>query len=359
MSRLLILLALAAVLSAGCGTRAGPAGLRMPAVAARASVSSPPTFTAPTANQADAHGSVVRGDLTGSTAVCGRTLSAPATYRHVVWIWLENRSYGEVIGPPGSAARRSAPYLNRLAESCGLATNYHNVSHPSQPNYFAAVAGTTGGVTVNCESWSCPLGDRQTLFTQLTATGRQFRSYEESMPEPCDGRNAGKYVDRHNPEVYFSSDEAQCRAWDIPLGTDHGGPLVTALNTDTLPAFSFVTPNVCSDMHSCATAAGDRWLSHWVPKIVDSPGYQEGDTALFITFDEGEHGRTYDCASNTTDVGCHVAMVVVAPSTPSGTRAGTLFNHYSLLRTTEQLLGISSYLGQAATANSMVTAFNL
>ena len=101
------------------------------------------------------------------------------------------------------------------------------------------------------------------------------------------------------------------------------------------------------------------WLARWVPRIVASPGYQDGDTALFITFDEGEHGRTYQCATNTTDVGCHVATVVVAPSTPSGTRSGVLFNHYSLLRTTEELLGIGHYLGYAASANSMVAAFNL
>ena len=97
----------------------------------------------------------------------------------------------------------------------------------------------------------------------------------------------------------------------------------------------------------------------WVPRIVASPAYQDGDTALFITFDEGENGRTYKCATNTTDVGCHVATVVVAPSTPSGTRSNVLFNHYSLLKTTEQLLAICQYLGQAASANSMVTAFNL
>ena len=276
-----------------------------------------------------------------------------------MWIWLENRSYDTVIGPRGSRAQRSAPYFNALAGSCGLATNYHNVSHPSQPNYFAAVAGTTGGVTSNCEASACPLGNRQTLFTQLTSTGREFRSYEESMPSPCYGRNSGTYVDRHNPEVYFSSDLAQCKAWDVPLGTGTSGPLVTALATNTLPAFSFVTPNVCSDMHSCSTQAGDTWLARWVPRIVASQGYQEGDTAVFITFDEGEGGHTYRCATNTTDIGCHVATVVVAPSTPQGTRSAVLFNHYSLLRTTEQLLGIRDYLGQAATANSMVTAFRL
>ena len=54
-------------------------------------------------------------------------------------------------------------------------------------------------------------------------------------------------------------------------------------------------------------------------------------------------------------------MIVVSPSTPAGTRSGTLFDHYSLLKTTEQLLGITTFLGHAGDAgtSSMVSAFNL
>ena len=50
---------------------------------------------------------------------------------------------------------------------------------------------------------------------------------------------------------------------------------------------------------------------------------------------------------------------VIAPSVPSGTRIGEAFTHYSLLRTTEELLGLRPLLGSAATANSMTAAFNL
>ena len=145
----------------------------------------------------------------------------------------------------------------------------------------------------------------------------QWRSYEQNMPSACVSQNVGNYVDRHNPEVYFPSDRAQCLAWDLPLGTLSGGPLVDALDANALPAFSFITPDVCEDMHSCRTRTGDDWLSQWVPRIVASPGYQDGSTAIFITFDEGEGGHSYDCTDNTTDIGCHVATIVVSPSTPS------------------------------------------
>src|ERR1700689_365077 len=47
---------------------------------------------------------------------CG-TQSKPGTYKHVIWIWLENHSYGAILGAS------QAPYFNTLAKDCGLATN--------------------------------------------------------------------------------------------------------------------------------------------------------------------------------------------------------------------------------------------
>jgi phospholipase C len=373
---LLLATLLSTVLAAGCGAPGGGT-VAVPATTTSAVPPHPADHSAraagaglqppsgPPERQRVDHGAAVQAALARSASdtdqPCGRIPTAPAGYQHVVWIWLENRSYDTVIGGPGSAARRQAPYLNSLADGCGLATNYHNVSHPSQPNYFAAVAGTTGNVTTNCEPSTCSQSTLATLFTQVTWSGRQWRSYEESMPAPCRTGNTGAYVDRHNPEVYFTADNRQCQAWDLPMGSARHGALVDALHNDSLPAFSFITPNVCTDMHSCPTSSGDAWLSRWVPRIVDSPGYREGRTVLFITFDEGEGGHTNNCATNTTDVGCHVATIVVSPSTGQGTRSAELFNHYSLLKTTEQLLGLPALLGHAADPGtaSMVAAFGL
>jgi phosphatidylinositol-3-phosphatase len=313
---------------------------------------------------APSHSTPVPSRLSATPPVlpaCGRSATPPAGYQHVIWIWLENRSYDSVIGGAGTAARRRAPYFNQLANSCGLAENYHNVSHPSQPNYFAAVAGTTGNVTTNCEPSTCSLPGIPTLFTQLTAERLQWRSYEENMAQPCTTGNMATYVDRHNPVVYFPADGEQCRAWDLPMGGHSSGALADALRTNTLPAFSFITPDVCTDMHSCPTRTGDDWLARWVPQIVASPAYKAGSTVVFLTFDEGEGGRSYDCATNTTDIGCHVATIVVSPSTRPGTRSTELFNHYSLLKTTEQLLHLPLLLGHAAdpATASMATAFGL
>src|SRR5262249_50214783 len=69
-----------------------------------------------------------------SAGPCG-TLATPPSYTHVIWVWMENHSYDTIIG------NSQAPYINTLAGQCGLATNYHNISHPSLPNYIAGTSG--------------------------------------------------------------------------------------------------------------------------------------------------------------------------------------------------------------------------
>ena len=92
------------------------------------------------------------------------------------------------------------------------------------------------------------------------------------------------------------------------------------------------------------------WLSSALPTILASPEYTSGTTVVFVTFDEGSGGETGEnCATNTTDNSCHVLTIVISPSTRAGATSATLFNHYSLLATTEQLLGLPA-LGQAASA---------
>ncbi len=95
------------------------------------------------------------------------------------------------------------------------------------------------------------------------------------------------------------------------------------------------------------------------PAILNSSEYLSGTTAVFITWDEGTGGSTSEsCATNSTDASCRVAAIVISPSTPAGATSATLFNHWSLLGTTEQLLGLPA-LGQAASSTTMTTAFNL
>lgn len=247
---------------------------------------------------------------------------------------MENRSSTQVLGPGGQA-----PRLASYARRCGVANAYYAITHPSLPNYLAAVSGSTGGVTSDCSPSSCPQS-RPTIFAQLSQRGLQWRSLAESMQKPCDRASYGRYAARHNPAVYFPAIRDHCVQWDLPMG-GASGRFAAMLQQQSLSPFTFVTPDLCDDGHDCSTASADSWLGTWLDRIVASPTYAAGHTAVFVTWDEGLDGSTNQ-----------VAALLVAPSVRPGTRSSTRYSHYSLLRTTEELLGLP-LLGAAATANSM------
>lgn len=280
---------------------------------------------------------------------CG-TQSKPGTYKHVIWIWMENKSASTIIGSS------QAPYLNKtLVHDCGLATNYHNVTHPSLPNYIAATSGLSLSAVHGFLPDCSPGGSCRTSARSIFGQGETWKSYEESMPSACDHSNSGNYAVRHNPAVYYTTLHG-CSSDDVSYSH-----LATDLAQNRLPAFSFITPNLIDDSHNGTVADADKWLSHNLPAILNSSEYKNGSTVIFITWDEGEGGHYAvgeGCATNTSDISCHIAAVVLSPSTKAGTRSGTLFNHYSLLGTAEQLLRLSK-LGLAASATTMTKAFNL
>jgi phosphatidylinositol-3-phosphatase len=254
----------------------------------------------------------------------------PAHYEHVVTIVMENHGFSQVAG--------RSPFLNALADRCGLATNYSAVTHPSLPNYLALVSGSTQGLDgSDCSPGAGCQSDGPSIFSQTP-----WRAYAESMPSPCVDRNVGAYAPRHHPALYFTQVASQCPTNDLPvalLGSD--------LRSGDLAPYTFITPNLCSDEHDCQIPDGDRWLARWVPRIIRSPAYRAGTTALFITYDEDDHAEDN-----------RVYTVVAAPAVRPGTVAGDAFTHYSLLRTQEELLGLP-FLGLAASAPSMRTAFGL
>jgi phospholipase C len=273
------------------------------------------------------------GGRAGSPAAAGHPCTgagAPARWAHVITIVMENKGFSQLAG--------HSPFLNALARRCGLATGYHAVTHPSLPNYLALVSGSTQGLDgSDCSPGAGCRSGAASIFSQTT-----WRAYAESMPGTCVQRNAGDYAPRHNPAVYFTSVAAACRSRDVPIAR-----LIPDLRSGRLPAYAFITPNLCSDEHDCGVSTGDGWLSRWVPRIVASAAYRSGRTALFITYDEDDHHE-----------GNRVYTVVVAPSVSPGTTSAAAFTHYSLLRTQEEMLGLPP-LGAAASAASMRRAFHL
>jgi phosphatidylinositol-3-phosphatase len=261
---------------------------------------------------------------------CGTATTAPSTYAHVIWIFMENKAYSQIIGNTSAA-----PYENQLAAQCGLATNYHATTHPSLPNYIAATSGDYWGIADDNGPSSHPL-TVPSIYSQVKAKGLQWRDYEESAPGNCPLASSGTYAVKHDPAPYYTGIRSDCANWDVPMGTTSSGAFLSDLNNGTLPAFAFVTPNLCNDTHDCSIQTGDAWLQAWISKVVASSTYQSGKTVVFLTWDEDDGS-----ASN------RVATIVVSPTTPAGTQSATSFTHYSLLKTTEQLLGIGTYLGHA------------
>lgn len=283
-------------------------------------------------------GTASSASTVAAMAPCGSAGMAPATYDHVIWVWMENHSYQQVIG------KSAAPYITGLAHACAVATDYHSVGLPSLPNYLGATSGDTWGIHDD----GPPSGHVLTvdnLFRQVRRTGRSAVSYEDAMPGNCVLGSTRRYAVKHNPAAYYQGedDRTACLSDNLPLGTADSGAFHDALASNSLPAFSFVTPDICNDMHSCPVATGDRWLSEFLPAIFASDAYRSGTTAVFVVWDEGNP----------------MPFIAVAPTVMPGAAVAARLDHYALLRTTEEMLGITDLLSRAADAPSMRATFRL
>jgi hypothetical protein len=202
-----------------------------------------------------------------------------------------------------------------------------------------------------------------------------------------------QYANRHNPFIYFHSiidNPALCSANVVPLGALQSsgtpsptGHLVSDLsNPSTTPMFGFVTPNTCDDGHdgTCVglndngTHAGVAWwpptpgCSTGMPTILSSPAYRQGSMLVVVTFDESEPAAgdpptgsscCYEQAGPNTVAPGDASSTALNNTAPGGGKVGALvlnpryiepgsedttgsYNHYSALRSYEDLLGLTS-----------------
>ncbi|MGE5282248.1 MAG: alkaline phosphatase family protein [Chloroflexota bacterium] len=249
-------------------------------------------------------------------SVAGARRGHPPTSR-VVLIVLENHEYGEVAGSP------EAPYLNRLARRETLIARYHAVAHPSLPNYLAMLGGSTFGIADDCTECSA---HGSNLALQLSRAGVSWRAYMEGMPRPCfGGAQAGGYVKRHDPFMYFPSIAANPHRCANVVPTRR---LRTDLKRRSLPAFAWIGPDLCYSAHNCNLATADRHLSKLVPRIMRKLGR---DGTLIVAFDEGR---------SNAGGGGHVFTVIAHPGRQRAKRLTATYNHYSLLAAIERHFGL-------------------
>ena len=172
--------------------------------------------------------------VTGSAApaaFCGTQASPPTRWEHVMWIWLENHGYDDIVGSP------DAPFINHtLIAGCGLVTNAHNETHLSLPNYIAATSGLALGRLGRWASDCNATGGCLTRVPSLFGQAASWGAYAESMPKPCVHWFTGLYAASHNPAVYYRG-LADCPLHDVPYAR-----LSQDLDADTLPGRSCSSP---------------------------------------------------------------------------------------------------------------------
>ncbi|HVY09745.1 MAG TPA: alkaline phosphatase family protein [Mycobacteriales bacterium] len=238
----------------------------------------------------------------------------------------------------------------------------------------------------------------KSLANQLTAAHVSWKGYLENMdaqpgkPSRCSsplttGSETPKrtiarpdYKDKHNPFGYFHSvvdHRAYCKRHLVPMGhfSHHKvlGPLARDLRSvATTPRYSYVIPGLCHDGHdSCPSNNGsqfrgiDQFLTVVVPQIMASPAFKK-DGLIVITFDEGTtnlkccgelkapnlsltQNNGFPIPGPIGDGGGMIGALLLSPFvTPGSVDVTHRFNHYSYLRSMEDLFGIKTHLGYAA-----------
>ena len=325
--------------------------------------------------------------------------------KHVFLIALADEPYASVFGPASTA-----PYLSQTLERKGeLLVRYYAVAHEGLANGIALLSGQgpTIETAANCPTYTdivpATIGadeqvsgqgcvypsSTQTLAGQLTAKHLTWRAYVEGMdepgaqasacghpalgqPDPTSGPSlpAGQtYATFRNPFVYFQSivGSGECVTNDIglkALAPDLADPARTA-------SFSYVVPDRCHDGSPTPCAAGmpagpaaaDGFLKTVVPEILASKAYKQGGL-LIITVDEapstGPFADSSSCCgqprfpnlpgASGADLlvkgGGEVGALLLSPYVKPATTSQEQYNHFSLLRTVEDLFGLK-HLGYA------------
>jgi phospholipase C len=298
---------------------------------------------------------------------------------HVFVIMMENTQYKPLLSP----SNPNTKFIQHMAATFGLATNYFGVTHPSLPNYIAATSGQTWGSNSD-DTAQAPFFNHQNLVDQFEAAHVSWKAYMQSLPFPgdlVDATSNGLYVRKHDPFLMYPD------VYSDPARADNVVPLKQLradLSAGHVPQFAWISPNICDDMHGGAPACpypsspqspaqaklfqdGNAFLQQWVGLITHSSAWTS-HSAIFITWDEGGFsdaspfgpvdlrggpdspvlpatpadpttGGGGDLAGGIVYGGGHVPMIVVASGV--GHRVDSVrSDHYSLLQTIEQNFGL-------------------
>ncbi|HET8708711.1 MAG TPA: alkaline phosphatase family protein [Candidatus Saccharimonadales bacterium] len=279
--------------------------------------------------------------------------AAPAKWNHVVVLIFENKGYSDVIGSGQS------PYITSLAAKCGTYKNWkdadyrvdgtkdRSTDYNSKPNYATYMSGVSPSVSkITTDDFSTTTGV-DNIFNRLRQAGISTKSYQPGPAGQCSKDNYnGAY---HDAMRYFtdvggqSSDPTTfCNQHDVNIGD-----FMTDVNSGKLPAFSVVYPTNDQNTHDNSISSGDTWAKNFLTPFFDSDQYKSGDTALFFVWDED------------TPIPNVLAAPSVKPgSSPTIPSGSYPISHFSALRTWQEMLGLSPFLGNSGQAPSLLSFYN-
>ncbi len=231
--------------------------------------------------------------------------STSASPKHIFVIMLENHSRSSVLGDP------NAPYINALANEFAVAERYYGVTHPSEPNYVAAISGSNWFVN---DDNPANRYDHTNLVDQLEAHHKSWAAYMEAMPSVGylgDSANGGLYASKHNPFVLFTDIRNSPRRL---ANIKPYSSLASDLAHNKVADFVWITPDQCNDMHGGVYSAvagfpeapcpygsanddahdaalkqkADAFVKKTVRAIMHSSAWT-GNSAIFILTDENDY----------------------------------------------------------------------
>ncbi len=323
-----------------------------------------PTSSSQQTSTTQAGGGGDGGGSTGSDAVGsggggGAPLGPPI--QNVFIITMENHSWDEI---EGSA---SAPYINgTLAPMAARAGNYMTPPglHPSEPNYIWLEAGSNLGIDNDDPPADNIQSTTDHLVTQLEAAGVSWKTYAQGIDGTvCPLEDDGLYAPKHVPQLFFS-DVTDGNSPDAARCIEHVRPydeLSADLTSGDVPRYTFITPDLCNDMHGesfgfeCNTffddliARGDAYLSEVIPMIMASAAYQEGGL-IIVWWDEGT--ESFSGASDGP-----LPFFVISANARPGYVGNEPYTHSTTLRSLQEIFGVSPFLGGAATSNDLSDLF--
>ncbi|HLY02782.1 MAG TPA: alkaline phosphatase family protein [Candidatus Cybelea sp.] len=127
----------------------------------------------------------------------------------------------------------------------------------------------------------------------------------------------------------------------------------------TLPAVSWVVPNLHDSDHAASGCNGGPW---WVTKVVNALGTSRYWKSVAIVLLWDDWGGWYDNVPppqvNYTSLGARVPMIVISPYAKPHFISHTQYDFGSILKLIEQNFGLGSLGTTDASANSMADVFD-